>query len=350
MDSELKLNRYSAALLILAVFLVQLFLISYNQFTGFVINRDPLSFIIRLMSGTIISSVFAVLLFILNLKIIEFLDLRLPWNREIILRLFTEFVLLVICGALMGVLLTLSANLIFTYKEPLTKVLIINAIISVTVNIPFVVILESIQIFRRSVKSELQVERLKKENTEIRFDVLKSQLNPHFLFNSLNVLSGLINSDTARAQKFIEEFSSVYRYILDVIDRDVVPLRDEIGFAGSYAYLQKLRFGDNLKFVFDVEQSAMNNYIPPLAVQTLIENALKHNVIDGTEDFTIVISADEHTLRFSNPLRLKKQEVRSTGIGLTNLFKRYTYLSDRRPLYKTTFDTYIAELPLIKGD
>ena len=130
---------------------------------------------------------------------------------------------------------------------------------------------------QRTVNERRRAEVLERENADIRFAILKTQLNPHFLFNSLNVLSSLIGKDAGRAQHFVDEFSAVYRYILEVIDLPVVELRRELEFARSYLYLQSIRFADGIEVDVDIRSDQLDLYVPPLALQTVIENAFKHN-------------------------------------------------------------------------
>ncbi|MDZ7764488.1 MAG: histidine kinase [Melioribacteraceae bacterium] len=135
---------------------------------------------------------------------------------------------------------------------------------------------------------------LEKENAEIRFETLKGQLNPHFLFNSLNVLSSLIGKDAEKAREFVDEFSMVYRYTLDVIDNQVVELSEEMSFVKAFLYLQKIRFDDAMMYDVNIDAEKLNRLVPPLALQTLLENCFKHNRASEDSPLRIKIYDDKN--------------------------------------------------------
>jgi LytS/YehU family sensor histidine kinase len=193
-------------------------------------------------------------------------------------------------------------------------------------------------------------EKLERENSQIRFETLKSQLNPHFLFNSLNVLSSLIKHDSDKAQYFVDEFSSVYRYTLDVIEKPVVELREEINFAKSFLYLQKIRFDNAVDMEINVDASKLNDLVPPLAIQTLLENAFKHNRASVDNPLKINIYDEDDGLVVINNLQPKIKGDDSKGVGLNNLRKRYELLGEKLPQFSFTEKEYIAKIPLIKPE
>ncbi|RPH33302.1 MAG: hypothetical protein EHM93_05705 [Bacteroidales bacterium] len=188
---------------------------------------------------------------------------------------------------------------------------------------------------------------LENENIQSQFEALKGQINPHFLFNSLNTLASLINIDKVRATKYVEEFSMLYRRLLDSNSEMLVPLKEELHFLSSYIYLQKIRFGDNLQFIFEIEDNDFDKLVPPLSLQLLIENALKHNEV--SEDFPLEISikSSGDNLVISNPLQPKMITVTRKGIGLENLSKRYLQVSDRDLVFEKTEKEFIIKIPLI---
>jgi len=179
---------------------------------------------------------------------------------------------------------------------------------------------------------------------------LKSQLNPHFLFNSLNVLSSLIKKDSDKAQNFVDEFSSVYRYTLDVIEKPVVELKEELDFAKSYLFLQKIRFDNAVDLEIKVDASKLNYFVPPLAVQTLLENAFKHNRASVDNPLNIRIYDEDNLLVIVNNLQPKIKGPDSKGVGLNNLNKRYELLGEEHPHFSVTEKEYVAKIPLIKPE
>jgi LytS/YehU family sensor histidine kinase len=211
-------------------------------------------------------------------------------------------------------------------------------------------IVEIVSLTESSAKLELLSERLEKENLNSQYDALKNQVNPHFLFNSLNVLSSLIYVDAKKADKFIGEFSKVFRYVLELNKEPFVKVIDEIKFLDSYMFLQRIRFDDNISFNTKLDQEALNLLIPPLTLQLLIENAIKHNIISDTKKLNISIESDNLKLIVKNKFQPRQEDVKSTGVGLNNLKEKYNIISERVPEFYEENGFFIAEIPLIKSE
>jgi len=198
-------------------------------------------------------------------------------------------------------------------------------------------------------KEEITIfnELLQKENVLAQFETLKNQLNPHFLFNSLNILSSLVKIDTEKAVKFISEFSKVIRHTLEIKEFEVVPLSEESAITDSYIYLQKIRYNDKLKVKKHLEDTYLNVKIPPFALQILVENAIKHNIISEESPLEINIYIENDYLCVSNNLQIRNENVISTKVGHQNLFDRYRLISDLKPVFYIEKNLYIAKIPLI---
>jgi sensor histidine kinase YesM len=197
-------------------------------------------------------------------------------------------------------------------------------------------------------RSAVDAERYQKESMTATYESLKSQVNPHFLFNSLNALTNLVYEDQDKAAKFIKQLSEVYRYVLDTRNREVVPLQEELKFLESYIYLQKIRFGDKLS----IEQllNGLDSMVPPLALQMLIENAVKHNEISEENPLHIKVYRDNDFIVVENNLQKKTMLGESDlGLGLDNIVKRYHFLSDKKVEINATPDHFIVKLPLIQN-
>lgn len=175
----------------------------------------------------------------------------------------------------------------------------------------------------KSRKIAIENETLVAENMITRYEVLKNQLNPHFLFNSLNTLQSLIEIDKEKAKDYVQELSKVLRYSLQ--NQEVVTLEEEIRLANSFCKLMEKRYGDNLKFDFDIDARMMSYQIIPLSLQVLLENAIKHNVISDKQPFTIWVFTDyeERTITVFNVIQPKIDKSSGNGIGLANLSERY---------------------------
>ncbi len=189
-------------------------------------------------------------------------------------------------------------------------------------------------------------EKLRTEQFAGQYRLLRDQLNPHFLFNALNALSNLVHEDAERSEEYILQLSRFYRYVLDVQDQETVPLAQEMEFAQRYVYLQKLRFGENLEVRFPA--SLPEAHIPPLTLQLLLENAIKHNVISNAKPLKIEIKITKGTLQVINPIQLRTApEGESIGVGLENIKKRYGLLSNVPVNVTDRENRFEVHLPLL---
>lgn len=198
----------------------------------------------------------------------------------------------------------------------------------------------------------IENEQLKAENLRNQYEVLKNQLNPHMLFNSLNTLRLLVRENPDRAQEYIQELSRVLRYTLQGGESQCVSLQEEMEFVSAYTFLLQMRFEENLTFDFCTDPALDSCQLPPMSVQVLIENAVKHNEISNRRPLTIRIrtevdEAGEPQLIVSNPLQPKLTATAGTGIGLANLSKRYRLLL-RRDIQITEDTAFTVRIPLIR--
>lgn len=346
----MKFNKHTVLAILLLAFFVQLVIITYNYATGFIEVSGVINFLTRLVFGTSFSFIYALILIFFDILLINKLDTIFKLPERLIARIPTELIVTILLGALIGSISALINEVLIHYEDGLIKNLINNSLITAVINIIIVSVLEAISWFNRNRRSLVLAERLEKENSQIRFETLKSQLSPHFLFNSLNVLSSLIKKDPNKAQDFLVEFSSVYRYTLDVIEKPVVELREELDFAKSFLFLQKIRFENAVEIEINVNVSMLEYLIPPLAIQTLIENIFKHNKASTDNPLKIEIFTVNSLLIVKNNLQPKISGADSKKVGLSNLNKRYKLLGEILPQYSITEKEYIAKIPLIKPE
>ncbi len=196
-------------------------------------------------------------------------------------------------------------------------------------------------------KSLAEVEKFRKENAEYQFEMLKLQLNPHFLFNSLNTLSSLVYEDQAKSAEFIRKLSDVYRYVLDNRNKELVSLREEMEFIRAFTFLQGLRFQGMIDFRFNVDDASLDRKIAPMTLQLLVENAVKHNVVSRKMPLWIEIMSEEKEISVSNNLQ-PKEEQPGTGVGLKNITSRYEFLSGRKVQIINDNQVFKVVIPLIK--
>lgn len=180
-----------------------------------------------------------------------------------------------------------------------------------------------------------------------KFDALKNQLDPHFLFNSLNVLTSLIEEDPYQAQKFTTSLSKVYRYVLEQKNKDLISVDEELKFAKTYVRLLKMRFEDSIVFEIPEQSSNPEAKIIPLSLQLLLENAVKHNVVTAEKPLHIKVFERDGMLQVSNNLQEKQVVKKSSGVGLTNIQQRYGILTDRRVQIEKTTSDFSVQLPML---
>lgn len=198
-------------------------------------------------------------------------------------------------------------------------------------------------------KSNLQrAQALEKANMEARYETLRNQVNPHFLFNSLNTLLMLVG-DNPVASRYVESVSEFMRYMLNSREKEAVLLRDELKMAQEYVFIQQNRFGGKLTVEFQVGDAFYHFAIPPLALQMLIENSLKHNVISRENPLHVrVYTAGNEYLVVENNIQPKIEKEPSTGVGLENIRNRYLYLSGKEVIVKQEKGMFVVMLPLFE--
>jgi len=338
------------SLLLLFAVTVQIIIISYNHYTGFIDVQGPADFFIRLIYSSVLSFLASIFLAYPDLAVIRYLNNRFSWQSRLWQRIALDLFFSVAIAIVAATAITLVAHALDPYQEPLTGVVITNNLIAVVINILLMTALESTVFYTQIREEKHRSEALSQELNKIKFEVLKSQINPHFLFNSLNVLSGLIQKDQDKAQDFVDEFSHLYRYVLESIEEPMVSLEKELDFINAYMYLQQIRYGQSIEYSINIPAAMLQYQLPPLSLQVLFENAIKHNQLTGEAPLNIRIAVAENKLVVSNTYRPKVSKYDRKGIGQQNLERRYALLSDEKPAFRVTENDYIAELPLIKVD
>ncbi|MFA6152169.1 MAG: histidine kinase [Chitinophagaceae bacterium] len=196
---------------------------------------------------------------------------------------------------------------------------------------------------------EYDNQALIQENLQTKYSSLKTQVNPHFLFNSLNSLSALITSNPDRAEIFLEEMSTVYRYLLRSNEQELISLEEELSFIKSYAHLLKNRFDNGFQIQFVIEELYLHYKLPPLTLQLLLENAVKHNTLSESEPLLVIFeTTKEGILIVRNNLQKKNNQLFSNKIGLKNIVSKYELLKERSVRYEETTTEFIVYIPLIK--
>ncbi len=203
---------------------------------------------------------------------------------------------------------------------------------------------------RITIENARQLFGLQEENIVSQFESLKAQVNPHFLFNSLNVLSSLIHIDQEKAARFVRQLSKVYRYVLEHKDRDTISLKEELPFIESYVFLLDTRFDQNLKVEIELPEEAREKHVAPMVIQLLLENAIKHNIVSRSRPLTIHIAVEGDDLVVRNNLQRKSSTEVSSRTGLENIRKRYEYLTNRKVGIAEDDGHFTVRIPLLDMD
>ena len=221
-------------------------------------------------------------------------------------------------------------------------------LVGLGINVIFETLWEVIYIIDKYKESAAEREMMEQMNLQQEFDNLKQKVNPHFLFNSFNTLSSLISEDKQQAVKFLDELSKVYRYLLRNNESGMSTVEQETNFIKSYSRLLQTRYGDGFKMDMFIDPLVKDKEIPSLTLQLLVENAVKHNIINKQQPVHVIIrSAEDGYLTVENNLNKKTNALESTGIGLSNIREKYRLLNRKDVEVKETTDQFKVTIPLL---
>jgi two-component system, LytTR family, sensor kinase len=220
---------------------------------------------------------------------------------------------------------------------------------NVTMHLAIASMYESIRNYNFWEMTEIEKNRLEKEQLSSQLEGLKSQVNPHFLFNSLNTLIHLIPEDAQRSVNFVRQLAKIYRYFLETTNEKTVPLKQEMDFVNSYTFLLKERFGESLHLDIDDKNACADCDIIPFSLQLLLENCIKHNIISQDKPLYISILVNKNNLIVTNNFQPKNQVQTSTGVGLKNIENRYALLCKEKINIEKTETEFCVTLPLLQG-
>ena len=261
----------------------------------------------------------------------------------LLVNLLTIIVVFVI--NIIGNLIYSNFEIIESFKLSL-KTAVFSSWFSMTISTTVYIVL----LIRRKDKIEVTQQKDIAIKATASFETLKNQLDPHFLFNSLNVLSSLIEENPKKAQEFTVALSKIYRYVLDQKDKNLISVEEELNFAKLYVSLLKMRFEDAIIINFQTDIDIKDFRIVPLSLQLLLENAIKHNIISDQKPLQIDIFKEDNYLVVQNSYQKKQTFEKSTGIGLQNIIQRYHLVSNLEINIQQTERYYTVKLPLISGE
>lgn len=294
--------------------------------------------------------IFSVIIYLCNAYLFMFLMRR--WNRQLYNpRNLTIGILGNIFASLIGIFLSRLVLKVLVYKVPLDVFFASetpqNYYVAFFIAIVVTLIFYGVYYYKYHKEKQVKEQKIIAGTASARFDALKNQLDPHFLFNSLNVLTSLIDEDPNQAQKFTTSLSKVYRYVLEQKNKDLVTVDEELNFARTYVRLLKMRFEDSIVFDIPEKSTIPEAKIVPLSLQLLLENAVKHNVVTATKPLHIKVSEEHGMLVVSNNLQEKQVVKKSSGVGLQNIRQRYDILTDREVIIEKKAAEFSVKLPML---
>lgn len=301
-----------------------------------------------------ISSMYSFVLGAGNGLINDFLNKKFPWSEatakraviSIVSILLANIILVYFCNYMNFVVFQKSTTTeeYFSGKYNYINWFTINIALLISAFLHAKGFMEEL---KKTSKKEVVEQKLIAKSANAQFESLKNQLDPHFLFNSLNVLSSLIDENPRQAQKFTASMSKIYRYVLEQKDKELVTVEDELEFAKTYCELLKTRFEDSVDFVFDVKKEDYRRFVVPLSLQLLLENCIKHNFATSSKPLVIKIYSEIDTLCIENNLQVREQMKESSGIGLANIVQRYSLLTTRNVFVEKSEDYFKVKLPVL---
>jgi sensor histidine kinase YesM len=270
------------------------------------------------------------------------------WSKNWISRLLLDGLLVMAYSFLMVFLMKYATQLGWHPRHEVAEVKEIMFVIPLMANTLFLVMIELILAVEERDKLALQVTQMEKEQINTKYGALKEQLDHHFLFNNLSVLSSLIYEDVEKADRFIQDFAAIYRYVLQINQRFLVTVQEELDFIETYLHLYKFRFEEGFSYVVLKDGERTHWMIPPLTLQVLVENAIKHNMTSRQHPLHLEISFENNFLMVKNTLQPKTDGDISTQKGQLNLVEKYRLLGKVLPEFIVEGDCYLVKIPLIE--
>ena len=285
-----------------------------------------------------------------NVRLMYYIRAKTPQTSRsyyrVILALFLANI--VYSGILSAVLLRLW--ILASHESTPDPDHLVNTVLVIIIGACFITnIYEIIFLNLEKAYNETRVEQLNVAKAQAELEALKNQIDPHFIFNSLNTLSFLITRDPLSARLYNDTLARVYRYILSNKERDLVLLREEIEFISNYFYLLKIRFAEAVSMVIEItDLSAENFLIPPISLQALVENAIKHNEFSEKKPLSIDVSISADYVIVRNAMNRRTNPPPTSKIGLSNLDNRYKLLTKRNILVENNFESFTVKLPILR--
>ena len=329
------------------LYIVAFFLVSDESFEEYYISFGAWAYIYDVIIAIAWSAINLEISFIVS----DALDKVLPWTTKPFWRFLTQSSLQLVLTILMLFGCLTSYIYVFHLEQwtehDLTIIFIPTAIIAGLISLLVMGVNVGVLFFQRWQATQLEAEQLKQANLENQIQILTQQLDPHFLFNNFNTLSSLIEENPKSANQFLAKMSDVYRYVLLNRDQKVVTLKEELEMIEAYTHLLKERFGEHLQVAVDIASPQHRLSLPVLALQNLVENAVKHNIINAQHPLLITIRANKDLLTVENTFQPKLHAENSNKVGLKNIQDRYKLLSKKSIKVESKGQLFRVTLPLL---
>lgn len=289
------------------------------------------------------------LAFSLNKNIVKYLDTSLPWQKQPVARFLSQTFWFVILSGTISTLFTalikyiginyFNAEVFISVQELVIYFVLVSLVLLTNVVVAF-----ALYLLNKWSTSNIEAEQFEKQRAQLNLDLLRNQINPHFLFNNLNTLSALIHQDADKASQFLRQLSEVYRNILAYKNRELVSVNEELTFFNEYRKLLETRFSGMLFFNIQIDNDLLEQKIIPLTLQLLIENAIKHNVVSVKRPLTINVTGKNKQITVSNNLQPKETLEYSSGLGLKIINNQFVQLGGKELITKKTIHEFIVQL------
>lgn len=284
-----------------------------------------------------------------NVYIDQELNKRIPWINQPKRRLLLQIVYNTLFTTVtLFVLMYIVHQIKFGDGRIINRKMVETFLPALSITYVVLAIQISWQFFSALKDSMLQVEKYKSESISAQMQNLKNQLNPHFLFNNLSVLSSLVYKDQDKAVDFINELSKVYRYALDTKTSELVTLDDELLFLNHYIYLLQIRFGSSITFKTDISERSKKMFLPPMCLQMLVENTIQHNETSQASPLLVHIHVQGDVLIIENRIQPRSDNTHGSGMGLKNIQKRYAFFGVKKVEISKENNIFTVKLPLLE--
>ena len=230
---------------------------------------------------------------------------------------------------------------------PFTATMVMVEVRGILISITFYMFIHLLYQSYHNQQVSIELERSKMDNLGAQYELLKQQVNPHFLFNSLNTLKYMVESRDEHSVEFVLKLSDFYRFTLESRKLNLIKVSEELKILESYVYLLKARFEEGIDLTINIDAQIHQTYIPPFTLQLLVENCIKHNVVSLERPLQVKVYSEGDFIVVQNQIQLKRTPEASTGMGLENINQRYTHMLDQKIIIEPTEQFFIVKLPVI---